>query len=143
VVLTATNIIAEISKVVTAIPKAMKKTKKREKVGIAISIVAEELYREALAANSPVHYYNMPLDDMLTFNGWKLFVLDGLPDDMMCFADFENIWLGTDLFEDYGDIKLIPMADTTGDDKIRIKARFKIGVNFGVSEEVVLYDPAA
>ena len=137
--LTAANITTEIGKVVQAIPKCMKKRKREEKVGIGISCTAAEFYREAISANSPVHWFNLPDDVALSYNGWKLFVLDGLVDDDMIFCDFENLWFGTDLFGDIETIKIIPLGETTGDDLVRLKARFKVGVSYGTPEEIVLY----
>lgn len=141
--LTSANISAELSKVVNAIPKVMLRSRKEEKVGIGISLNAERAYRKDLTNKHPGMYTNSTIEDGLTYDGWKLFVLDGLPDNTMVFADFNNLWFGTDLFDDKQDIKVIPLKDTIGEDKIRIKGRFKLGVAYGNSDEIVLYDPSA
>ena len=93
VTLTTANIETEIGKVVAAIPEAMLNEQNNPKVGIGISLKARTLYRASLAQNSPVMYRNTPVDEQLTFDGWKLFPLDGMPTNTMCFGNFDKIWL--------------------------------------------------
>jgi hypothetical protein len=45
----------------------------------------------------------------------------------------------TDLVSDFGDIKILPQGDVTGDDTIRVKGRVKFAVSYAYGAEVVLY----
>ncbi len=139
VALTAANIITELDKVIAAIPGQMRRLRSREKVGIAVNQTTYALIIAGLNALvfNPTLLTAVP--DMLERLGWKIYAVDGMSDDTMVFADFTRMWVGTDLVSDIRDLKVIPMSETTGDSKVRIKGRYKLGVQYAVSEEIVYY----
>jgi len=139
VALTAANIITELDKVIAAIPGQMRRLRSREKVGIAVNQTTYALIIAGLNALvfNPTLLTTVP--DMLERLGWKIYAVDGMSDDTMVFADFTRMWVGTDLVSDIRDLKVIPMSETTGDSKVRIKGRYKLGVQYAVSEEIVYY----
>jgi len=137
--LTSVNIISELSKVVAAIPKPVRRIRNRDNVGIALSNTAMALYMQAIAASSPTGFYDTVKEGPMTFLGFKLFELDGLDDNDMVAGDFGLVWFGTDLMSDVTDIKIIPLMETTGDDAIRIKMRMMAGVEYGNGTQIVLY----
>jgi hypothetical protein len=141
--LTASNIQAELQKVYSAIPAEMilKATDGSGEAGIYVSMAAYNFYRQLVYASSPIAFVNSANVPVLNFLGIDLWPTPGLPANAMVFAAKTNLWVGTDLREDMEDIKLIDMRQTTGDDKVRIRGAFTIGVNFGVGAEIVYYRP--
>jgi hypothetical protein len=137
--LTVANILTEIDKVIAVVPKQMLRRKKLENVGIGMNLGTYEMFLQALRNStfSPTIVIDQP--DMVPYNGYKIYAFDGMSDDTMVFADFNRIWVGTDLVSDITDIKIIAMNETTGDSMIRIKGRYKLGVQYAVSEEIVFY----
>src|SRR5690349_10960723 len=113
--LTAANVLVELGKVIAAIPKTMLRRRKNDKVGIAVSQTTYALIIEAknAATFNPTMITEVP--DFIQHLGWKVYPVDGMSDNTMVFADFQRIWVGTDLIGDLQDIRIIAMAETTGD----------------------------
>jgi len=138
-VLTTANILTEVAKVKAAIPGQMLRRLTRENVGLGVNLTTYHLIIGGLAAIAFNPGLVTSVPDSLEYLGMKIYAFDGMSDDTMVFADWNRVWVGTDLQTDISDLRVIPMADTTGDSKIRIKGRYKLGVQYAVSEEIVYY----
>ena len=143
--LTAANIIAELSKVVNAIPGSLYG---KEDLFIYIGSKAAKLYVQALGGfaasglgangvnNMGTQWWN---NGSLTVNGVKIFVCPGMSDNKMYAAQRSNLYFGTGLLNDTNQVKVLDMADLDGSDNVRMVMRFTSGVQFGVAEDLVQY----
>jgi len=131
---TNTNVIAQISRVYDAIPEAVKFSPEM-RIFVSTNILAA--YKQAVAAASSEAYYTRDAEPF--FLGIKLELAQGLPNNRMVAAELTNLFLVTDLVSDYGDIKLLPQGDVTGDDTIRVKGRVKFAVSYAYGAEIVAY----
>jgi len=132
--ITASNVIAQITRVYDAIPQEVKFS---PELRIFVSTNVMAAYKQAVAAASSEAYYTKDAEPM--FLGVKLELAQGLPNNRMVAAELTNLFLITDLVSDFGDIKILPQGDVTGDDTIRVKGRVKFAVSYAYGAEVVLY----
>ena len=139
VALTAANILTEVAKVKAAIPGPVLRRLTREGVGLGVNLTTYHLIIAGLTAITFNPGMVTAVPESIEYLGMRIFAFDGMSDDVMVFADWNRVWVGTDLLTDISDIKIIAMAETTGDSKIRIKGRYKLGVEYAVSEEIVFY----
>lgn len=137
--LTVANILTEVDKVIAAVPKVMLKRKKLASVGIGMGLATYELFIQGLRAAGYFNTLSVETPDEIMYNGYRFFTFDGMSDDTMVFADFDRIWVGTDLASDFTSLRIIPMNEHNGDDMVRVKGRYKLGVEYAVSEEIVFY----
>ena len=143
--ITASNVIAELGKVVDAIPTAVYG---KEDLYIYVSQHIARSYVRALGGfganglgangvnNGGTTWYN---GGDLAFDGVKLFVCSGLPDGKMVAAQKSNLFFGTGLLSDHNEVKLIDMADLDGSQNVRVIMRFTSGVQYGIVDDIVLY----
>jgi len=75
----------------------------------------------------------------LSFDGVKLFVANGLPDNDAMAAQKSNLYFGTGLLSDHNEVKVIDMADLDGSQNVRIVMRYTAGVQYGLGSEIVYY----
>lgn len=141
---TAANVIAELSKIVDAIPDALYG---KEDLYIYVS---QNIYRayvralggfgaNGLGANGVNGQgTNQALGDLL-FDGVKIFVANGLPSNTAIAAEKSNLYFGTGLLSDHQEVKVIDMADIDGSENVRIVMRFTAGVEYAVVEDIVTY----
>jgi hypothetical protein len=145
---TAANVIAELGKVVDAIPATLYG---KEDLYIYVSQNVARAYVRALGgfaasglgANGTnaqgTQWFN---NGSLSFDGVKIFVANGLANNFIMAAQKSNLYFGTGLLADHNEVKVIDMADIDGSQNVRIVMRFTAGVNYGVGSEIVLYTPA-
>jgi hypothetical protein len=145
---TAANVIAEMGKVVDAIPATLYG---KEDLYIYVSQNVARAYVRALGgfaasglgANGTnaqgTQWFN---NGSLSFDGVKIFVANGLANNFMMAAQKSNLYFGTGLLADHNEVKVIDMAELDGSQNVRIVMRFTAGVNYGVGSEIVLYTPA-
>jgi len=145
---TAANVIAELGKVVDAIPATLYG---KEDLYIYVSQNVARAYVRALGgfgasglgANGTnaqgTQWFN---NGSLSFDGVKIFVASGLSNNFMLAAQKSNLFFGTGLLSDHNEVKLIDMADIDGSQNVRVVMRFTAGVQYGVGSEIVLYTPA-
>ena len=143
--LDATNIIAEMSKVVDAIPGSLYG---KEDLFLYIGSKAAKNYVQALGGfaaaglgangvnNMGTQWWN---NGSLTVNGVKIFVCPGMSDNKMYAAQRSNLYFGTGLLNDTNQVKVLDMADLDGSDNVRMIMRFSSSVQFGISEDLVEY----
>ena len=145
---TASNVIAELGKVVDAIPSALYG---KEDLYIYVSQNVARAYVRALGGfgasglgangtnSQGTQWFN---NGSLSFDGVKIFVANGLASNYMMAAQKSNLFFGTGLLSDHNEVKLIDMADIDGSQNVRVVMRFTAGVQYGVGSEIVLYTPA-
>ena len=143
--ITASNVIAELGKVVDAIPSAVYG---KEDLYIYVSQHIARSYVRALGGfgaqglgangvnNGGTTWYN---GGDLAFDGVKLFVCSGLPDGKMVAAQKSNLFFGTGLLSDHNEVKLIDMADLDGSQNVRVVMRFTAGIQYGIGSDIVYY----
>jgi hypothetical protein len=110
---TAANVIAEMGKVVDAIPSALYG---KEDLYLYVSQNVARAYVRALGgfgasglgANGTnaqgTQWWN---NGSLSFDGVKIFVANGLADNYMVAAEKSNLYFGTGLLSDHNEVKLL------------------------------------
>jgi hypothetical protein len=142
---TASNVIAELGKVVDAIPA---KLYGKEDLYIYVSQNIARAYVRALGgfgasglgANGTnaqgTQWFN---NGSLSFDGIKIFVANGLASNTAIAAEKSNLFFGTGLLSDQNEVKVIDMADVDGSQNVRVVMRFTAGVQYGIVEDIVTY----
>ena len=143
--LTAANIIDEMGKVVDAIPSGVYG---KEDLYIYVSRKAAKLYVRALggfganglgAAGVNAQGTQWWNNGALSYDGVKVVIASGLPDDSMMAAQKSNLFFGTGLLSDHNEVKLLDMGDLDGSQNVRLVMRFTAGVQIGITSDVVIY----
>ena len=132
---TSSNVIAEIQKVVDAIPNTVYG---KEDLRIYISTNIAKAYVSAQAALGYRDLYHVGKTEM-NFQGIPLFIAQGLADNDMVAAETSNLYFGTGLLSDHNEVKVIDMADLDGSQNVRVVMRFTAGVQYGIGGDIVLY----
>ena len=133
--LSAANIIAELGKVVDAIPSAVYG---KEDLKIYLPTSAAKFYIQAQAALGYRELYHVGQTEM-NFQGIPLFTASGLGANKMVAAESSNLFFGTGLLNDWQEVKLIDMADIDGSQNVRVVLRGSAGVQHGIGSDIVLY----
>jgi hypothetical protein len=131
---TSANIIAELGKVVDAIPATIYGS---DDLAIYISQADARSYVRAQAALGYKDLYHVGQTEM-DFEGVKLFVANGLASGDIVAAQKANLFFGTSLQNDMNEVKLIDLADIDGSQNVRVVMRFSATVNFAIGSEIVL-----
>jgi len=141
----ATNVIDELGKLILAIP-----TRLYQKPDMTIFVPASVHQAFILAlggfasagqgsngydAKGAMWYNGQPL----TFAGYKIELVNGLPNDVMIAAQKSNLQFMCGLLSDHSEIKLIDTSATLGDDNVRIVMKLTGCVNYSISQDVVTY----
>ena len=141
----ATNVIAELGKIVDAIPSSLYG---KEDLYIYVSQNIARAYVRALggfaAAGLGANGVNAQgtqwwNNGALSFDGVKLFVANGLADNTAMAAQKSNLFFGTGLLSDHNEVKVLDMGDLDGSDNVRVVMRFTAGVQYGIGADIVLY----
>ena len=132
---TAANVVAELSKIVDAIPSGVYG---KEDLTIYISQHIAKQYIAAQAALGYRELYNVGQTEM-NFQGIKLFATGGLATNSAIAAQSSNLFFGTGLLDDRNEVKVIDMSDIDGSQNVRVVMRYTAGVQIGVGSDVVLY----
>jgi len=145
---TAANVIAELGKVVDAIPSALYG---KEDLYLYVSQNVARAYVRALggfaAAGLGANGVNAEgtqwwNNGALSFDGVKIFVANGLADNYIVAAEKSNLFFGTGLLSDHNEVKVLDMGDLDGSQNVRVIMRFTSGVEYGIGSDIVLYTPA-
>ena len=75
----------------------------------------------------------------LTIGGVNIVMANGLSDNTAFATQRENLFFGTGLLSDHNEVKVIDTSDTLGDQNVRIVMRYTAGVQVGNIEDVVTY----
>ena len=132
--ITSANVIAELGKVVDAIPATIYGN---SGLAIYISQADARSYIRAQAALGYKDLYHVGQTE-LDFEGVKLLVCNGLASGSMVAAEKENLFFGCGLQNDMNEVKLIDLADIDGSQNVRVVMRFSAGVNYAIGSEIVL-----
>ena len=142
---TSANVITELGKIVDAIPSSIYG---KEDLYIYVSQNIARAYVRALGGfgasglgaagtnNMGTQWWN---NGSLSFDGVKLFVANGLPDNDAMAAQKSNLYFGTGLLSDHNEVKVIDMADLDGSQNVRVVMRYTAGVQYGLGSEIVYY----
>tara|TARA_R110000787_G_scaffold88865_1_gene188399 strand:+ start:431 stop:1372 length:942 start_codon:yes stop_codon:yes gene_type:complete len=145
------NVIAELGKVVDAIPSTLYG---KDDLYIYVSQNVAKAYVRALGGYAAITDANgggvaggidnkgtlwFGGQENLSIDGVKIFIANGLPNDHMVAAEKSNLYFGTGLMSDYNLVKLIDMADLDGSKNVRVIMRFTAGVQYGIGTDIVLY----
>ena len=141
---TAANVIAEMGKVVDAIPTAVYG---QEDLTLYVSSNVARAYIRALGGfaatigangsdNKGTQWYN---GGELSFDGINIFVAKGLADNTMIAAQKSNLYFGTCLLSDQNEVRVIDTSETLGDMNVRVIMRFTAGVQHVFGGDIVLY----
>jgi len=140
----AGNVVAELGKVVDAIPTAVYG---QEDLTLYVSSNVARAYIRALGGfasgigangsdNKGTQWYN---GGELSFDGINIFVAKGLADNTMVAAQKSNLYFGTGILNDQNEVKVIDMSDIDGSQNVRIIMRFTAGVQHVFGSDIVLY----
>jgi hypothetical protein len=141
---TAANVIAELGKVVDAIPTSVYG---QEDLTLYVSSNVARAYIRALGGfaatigangsdNKGTQWYN---GGELSFDGVNIFVAKGLADNTMVAAQKSNLYFGTGILNDQNEVKVIDMSDIDGSQNVRVIMRFTAGVQHVFGGDIVLY----
>lgn len=142
---TASNVVAELGKIVDAIPAALYGN---DGLYIYVSQNIARAYVRALGgfaasglgANGTnsmgTQWYN---NGSLSFDGVKIFVANGLAANTAIATTKDNLFFGTGLLTDLSEVKLIDMSDLDGSQNCRVVMRMTAGVQYGIVEDIVTY----
>ena len=140
----ASNVVAELGKVVDAIPAALYG---RDDLYIYVAQNVFRAYKRALggfqangqgAAGFQDKGNNQDIN-IQYIDGVKIFMANGLASDTMIATTKDNLHFGTGLLSDQNEVKILDMADLDGSQNVRIIMRFTAGVQYGIVEDIVTY----
>jgi len=131
---TATSIIGELQKIAAAIPSTVYG---KEDLRIYMNWKTYRLYISAVSTLGYVNLYNMNNDYEAMFEGIKLAVVYGMPNDQMVAAQTSNLFFGTDLVSDTTQVKMLDMSPLDGSENLRFVAKYSGGVQVGIGADVV------
>jgi hypothetical protein len=142
---TASNVVAELGKIVDAIPASLYGN---DGLYLYVSQNIARAYVRALGgfgasglgANGTntlgTQWYN---NGSLSFDGVKIFVANGMPSNKAIATTKDNLFFGTGLLTDHTEVKVIDLADIDGSQNVRVVMRLTAGVQYGVVEDIVTY----
>lgn len=143
--ITSSNVIAELGKIVDAIPSSLYN---KEDLHIYCSQNFARAYVRALGGFASgigsngvnaqgTQWYNA--GGQLSFDGVKIFVANGLADNKAMAAQKSNLYFGTGLLNDMNEVKVLDMSDLDGSQNVRVIMRYTSAVNYGIGSDIVLY----
>jgi len=135
---TAANIIANLQTLTADMATDISAVLRKEDLHIYMSPKTYALYVSAVSTLGYVNAYNMNGDYAPVFEGYKIAVCNGMPNDQLVAAEKSNLFFGTDLISDQtANIKLMDMSALNGSDNMRLVARYSGGVQLGIGADIV------
>jgi len=132
---TASNVVAELTKVYNQIPAVLRS--KRTDVKWFVSQNIADAYLLAVATQS-AEMYTTKLAE-LSFLGYTLTIGEGMPDNTMTLSLTNNYVFLADMVSDSTDLTVIDLSKTIGEKRIRVRSDFKVGFDFLNDAEWVVY----
>ena len=129
----ADNVIGELQDLVAAVPSTIYT---KEDLYIYMNAKTYRFYISAISALSAFPFNHMG-QYTPEFEGVKIAVCQGMPDNQMVAAQKSNLFFGTDLISDHSEIKMLDLSDITGSDVVRVVAKFTGGVQHGIGADIV------
>ena len=142
---TASNVVAELGKIVDAIPAALYG---KEDLKIYVSQNIAKAYVRALGGFSVAATSNNGTDNKgtqwynngeLSIDGIPLFIANGLAANTAVAAQTSNLFFGCGLLADANLVKILDMSDLDGSDNIRLILRASYAVNYHSVSDIVTY----
>lgn len=142
VAVTAANVVAELGKVVDAIPTAVYGS---EDLAIYAASNVVRAYTRALGgfgaagvgANGFENKGNNQVLGNLFFDGIPVIPCRGAADEMIIAAEKSNLFFGTGILSDLNEVRVIDMAETDGSQNVRVVMRFTAGVQYAQVSDIV------
>tara|TARA_R110000744_G_scaffold378850_1_gene495618 strand:+ start:10069 stop:10983 length:915 start_codon:yes stop_codon:yes gene_type:complete len=132
---TAANVIDELGALLAAVPAAVY-AKSSEDLYMYMGVKAYRLYISAISAAGYVNAYSMNNDYVPYFEGVKIAVCPGMPDNNAVVALQSSLFAGTDLISDETEVRVLDMSTLDGSDNIRIIAKYTMGVQTGLATDI-------
>lgn len=132
---TAGNVIAEMNKVVTAAPAAIRF--KLNDLRFYVSADIASAYLLAAAAGNTQTFVTTPLP--LTFLGIKVVVCEGMSTKKMVLALKDSLVYAFDGIDDSKAIKAINLEDTVAEPLLRSRVNYKLGFSLLNADQIVYY----
>jgi len=156
---TSANVIAELGKIVDAIPSTLYGS---PDLFLYVSQNIARAYVRSLGGFASITQQNVAADENvgiagvggnginsqgtmwyngggLSFDGVKMFVANGLGDNKVVACEKSNIFFGTGLLADHNEVKLLDMADLDGSQNARLVMRFSAGVQYAQIGDITTY----
>lgn len=142
---TSANVLAELRKIVAAIPTTIIA---KEDMFIYLPVNMYYAYIAALGGfgasglgangvgGQGTQWYS---NQALSIDGVKIVLAEGLASNVAIAAQKSNLFFGTGLLSDMNTVKLIDTSETLGDENVRIVMRMTGCANYGFAEEIVTY----
>ena len=140
----ASNVIAELGKIVDACPSALYG---KEDLTLYVSNNIYRAYVRALggfaASGVGANGYdnkgtNQVLGDVF-FDGVRVFMANGLASNKALLAQKSNLYFATGLLNDMNEVKVLDMGDIDGSQNVRVIMRFTADAKYGFAQDVVTY----
>ena len=140
----ASNVIAELGKIVDACPAAIYG---KEDLTLYVSNNIYRAYVRALggfaASGVGANGYdnkgtNQTLGD-LYFDGVRVFMANGLASNKALLSQKSNLYFATGLLNDMNEVRVIDMAENDGSQNVRVVMRFTADAKYGFASDVVTY----
>jgi hypothetical protein len=142
---TSANVIAELGKVVDAIPATLYG---KQDLTIYVPQNVAKAYVRALGGFAAAGVGANGVDNKgtmwygsqdLYFDGIKVALAEGLSSNKMVAAQKSNLFFGTGLLSDKNEVRLIDMADIDGSQNFRLIMRLSAGIQYGIGSDIVYY----
>jgi len=130
---TASNVIGELQDLVAAVPAQIYT---KEDLYIYMNAKTYRFYISAISALSAFPFNHMG-QYTPEFEGVKIAVCQGMPDNQMVAAQKSNLFFGTDLISDHSEIRMLDMSSLDGSDNLRVVAKFTAGCQHGIGADIV------
>mgnify|MGYP003635389037 FL=1 len=134
---TAANIIANLQTATSDLAANIPGVLRKEDLHIYMNAKTYAFYVSAVSTLGYVNAYNMNGDYEPVFEGYKIAVCPGCPDNQIAIAEKSNLFFGTDLLSDATRITLMDMGALDGSDNMRLVARYSGGVQLGVGADIL------
>jgi hypothetical protein len=140
----ASNVIAELGKIVDACPAAIYG---KEDLTLYVSNNIYRAYVRALggfaASGVGANGYdnkgtNQTLGDVY-FDGVRVFMANGLASNKALLAQKSNLFFATGLLNEMNECRVLDMSDTDGSQNVRVVMRFTADAKYGFASDVVTY----
>lgn len=133
--ITASNVVAEMQKVTTAVPIALRR---KTDLVFAISPDVAQFYNNALITAGINNGLGGQGQD-LYLGMYKLEIVNGLPANTMVIYQKKNLYFGTGLLSDHNEVRIKDMDETDLSGTVRYKMVYTAGVKYVRGNEIVLY----
>ena len=142
---TASNVIAELGKVVDAIPSALYG---KQDLTLFVPQNVAKAYVRALGGFAAAGVGANGVDNKgtmwygsqdLYFDGIKVALAEGLSSNKMVAAQKSNLFFGCGLLSDKNECRILDMSDIDGSQNFRLIMRMAAGIQYGIGSDIVYY----